>query len=322
MWKYIVRRLLQMIPILIGISIIIYLIVHIVPGSFIEMQAHMAKMNAAELKHLEDLYGINDPVYIGYFKWLKAIVLHFDFGDSFVYRQPVTTVMGIYIINSVKIALPAYILEILIAIPLGMISATRQYSKTDMTLTFLAFLGISFPSFFLACLLKKEFAIDLGILPLSGLVSPGANYTGLADFWDQVQHLLMPVVVLVVIQAGSLMRYSRMSMLEVVNQDYVRTARAKGVGERTVIYKHELRNALIPIVTILGLNLPSLFSGAIITETVFGIPGIGYISYKAIQQRDYPLMMGFCMMVAVLALLGNLISDILYAVVDPRVKYK
>lgn len=322
MWKYVVRRLLQMIPIIIGISIIIYLIVHIVPGSFLEAQAHSSHMSAAQLKHLEDLYGINDPLYIGYFKWMKSIVLHFDFGDSFIYKKPVTWVLFTYVRNSVKLALPAFILEILVAIPLGIVSSTRQYSKTDMILTFCAMLGFSFPSFFLGLLLMKVFAVDLNILPLSGLVTPGTNFTGFAAFMDQASHLLLPVIVLAVISIGSLMRYTRMSMLEVIHQDYIRTARSKGLSERAVVYKHALRNALIPIVTLIGLSLPGLFSGAIITESIFSIPGIGYVSYKAITQRDYPLMMGFCMFVAVLTLLGNLISDILYSLVDPRVKLK
>lgn len=322
MWKYIVRRLLQMIPIIIGISIIIYLIVHIVPGNFIEAQARGAKMTAQQLKHLEDIYGINDPLYIGYFKWMKAIVTRFDFGDSFIYKKPVTWVMFTFVKNSVKLALPAMILELLVAIPIGIISATKQYSKLDMTMTFIAMLGISFPSFFLACLLQKYLALDTNIFPLSGLYTTGTSYTGIQNFFDQAYHLVLPVLVLSITSVGSMMRYTRMSMLEVVNQDYIRTARAKGLKESKVIFKHAFRNALIPIVTILGLSLPALFSGAIITESLFAIPGIGFVSYKAITQRDYPLMMGFCMFVAILTLIGNLLSDILYSVVDPRVKLK
>lgn len=322
MWRYIVRRLLQMIPIIIGISIIIYIIVHLVPGNFIATQMHNSHMTPAQIKHLEDLYGINDPIYIGYFKWIKGIILHFDFGDSFMYRKPVTAVLGSFVKTSVQLALPAYIIEIVVAVPLGILSATRQYSKTDMVLTVLAFIGISFPTFFLGLLLIKFFAIDLGILPLSGIATAGVTYTGLAAVWDKVTHLVMPVIVLSVVSIGTIMRYTRMSMLEVVNQDYIRTARSKGLSERVVIYKHALRNALIPIVTLLGLTLPNLFSGAIITESIFGIHGVGWVSLKAIDQRDYPLMMGFCMFVAVLTLVCNLLADILYSLVDPRVKLK
>lgn len=322
MWKYIVRRLLQMIPIIIGISIIIFLIVHLVPGNFIEAQGRASKMSPAELKHLEDLYGLNDPLWLAYFKWIKGIVLHLDLGDSFTYHLPVTSVLGTFILTSLKITIPALIIEILVAIPLGIISATKQYTKTDFTLTFIAFLGISCPTFFLVCILQNIFAINLGIMPMSGLVTPGTNYTGFSNILDQAYHLAMPVFTIAFISIGSMMRYTRMSMLEVINQDYIRTARAKGLSERKVIYKHAFRNTLIPIVTLLGLSLPGLISGALISETLFGIPGIGYTSFKAINNRDYPFLMGFCLLVAAVTLISNLISDICYALVDPRVKLK
>jgi peptide/nickel transport system permease protein len=311
-----------MIPILFGVSLIIYFIVHMVPGNFLTTQMMNAKISPEQMKHLEDLYGFNDSFFVGYYKWIRGIVLHFDLGISFVYKKPVTQVIASFVGTSVKLALPAFILEIFIAIPLGIISATKLYSKTDMTLTFVAFLGISFPSFFLSQLLIKLFAIDLHWLPSMGLVTPGINYTGLAAFSDQLLHLILPVFVLTVLGIGGLMRYTRMSMLEVINQDYVRTARSKGLSERIVIRKHALRNALIPIVTLLGLSLPGIFSGAIITESIYGIPGIGWVSLRAINQRDYPLMMGFCLFVTILILIGNLLSDISYSAVDPRVQLK
>lgn len=322
MWNYIIRRLLQMIPIILGVSLIIYFIVHLVPGNFLTTQMLNSKMSPAQIKHLEDLYGFNDTFFVGYFKWIGGIVTHFDLGISFVYRQPVTHVIAEFVGNSVKLALPAFILEFIIAIPIGIISAIKQYSRTDMILTFIAFLGIACPAFFLGQLLIKEFGIDLKCLPSMGLVSPGTSYTGFAAFADQAKHLILPVFVLTVANVGGLMRYSRMSMLEVINQDYVRTARAKGLSERTVVGKHALRNALIPIVTLLGLSLPNIFGGAIITETIFAIPGIGFVSYSAILQRDYPVMMGFCLFVSCLILISNLLSDILYSFVDPRVQLK
>ena len=322
MWKYIVRRLLQMIPIIFGISIIIFLIVHLEPGNYIQMQAQAAHMSPDQIKHLEDLYGVNDPLYISYFKWMRGILLHFDFGDSFVYKSPVTTVLFTFIGTSLKLSIPALIIELIVAIPLGIVSATRQYSKTDMTLTFLAFIGISLPSFFLACILQNIFAINLGIMPLQGLTTSGTSYTGFQDILDQVVHLVMPVIVLAVMSIGSMMRYSRMSMLEVVHQDYIRTARAKGLSEGKVVYKHALRNAMIPIITLLGLSIPGLISGAIITETLFAIPGIGYVSFSSVTNRDYPVLMGFCMLITIVTLISNLLSDICYALVDPRVKLK
>lgn len=321
MWKYVVRRILQMIPIIIGVSIIIFVIISFVPGNFIDARAAKSHMTKEQIVHLKDLYGINDPVYVKYVKWIKGAA-KFDFGDSFTFQKPVSTVINTYVWNSFRLALLAFILELIVAIPIGILSATRQYSKTDMFFTVFALGGISIPSFFLGLLLIKVFAIDLRILPLSGLTSAGSNYVGFAAFMDQLKHLIMPTLVLALIGIGSMMRYTRTAVLEVIKQDYIRTARAKGLNERVVIYKHALRNALIPIVTLIGLSLPGLFSGAIITESVFAYPGIGKIALDAVWQRDYPLIMGFSMFVAVLTLFGNLLSDILYSAVDPRVKLK
>ena len=206
--------------------------------------------------------------------------------------------------------------------PIGIISATKQYSKFDMGATVVALIGISMPAFFLGLLMIKIFAIDLHILPVSGMRTAGLNATGFAAMADVGKHLILPTLVLAFSGVGSLMRYTRTSMLEVIKQDYIRTARAKGLSEKTVIYRHALRNALIPIVTILGLMLPGLFGGAMITEQIFAFPGIGKIALGALSKRDYPLMMGFNMFMAVLVLLGNLLSDILYAAVDPRVRLK
>lgn len=320
MWQYLVRRLLQMIPIVLGISLIIFLLVTLVPGNFIETKAN-PKMSAEQIEHLKDLYGINDPVHVRYVKWLKGAVVG-DFGDSFIFIKPVSQVINTFVWNSFILALMAFILEILIAIPIGIISATKQYSKTDMFFTVFALMGISIPSFFMGLLLKKIFAIDLKLLPLANMTTPGANYTGIRHFLDVASHLLMPCLVLAFSGVGSLMRYTRTAVLEVIKQDYIRTARSKGLSEKVVIYKHALRNALIPIVTLIGLSLPGLFSGAIITESIFGIPGIGKVALDAVTKRDYPLMMGFSMFVAILTLLGNLLSDILYAAVDPRIKLK
>jgi peptide/nickel transport system permease protein len=310
-----------MIPIVIGVSIIIFFIINLVPGNFIDAKASAAHMTKEQIEHLKDLYGINDPVHIKYIKWIKGAV-QFDFGDSFSHQKPVSKVISTYVPNSFTIALIAFILELLIAIPLGIICATRQYSKLDYFFTVIALIGISLPSFFLGYILIKFFAVDLKILPLGGLDTPGSNYTGVAFLLDRLKHIILPACVLAFISIGSLMRYTRTAVLEIIKQDYIRTARAKGLSEKVVIFKHALRNALIPIVTIIGLSLPGLFAGAIITESIFGIPGIGKIALDAVTKRDYPLLMGFSMFVAVLTLLGNLLSDILYAFVDPRVKLK
>ena len=215
----------------------------------------------------------------------------------------------------------AFILEILIAVPLGVIAATKQYSRTDYTISVIALAGISLPTFFFASLLKLVFSVKLGWFDLFGLVS--RNYNQLSSWgqvMDKANHLVLPIITLVVISTGSLMRYTRTNMLEVLNADYIRTARAKGLSEKKVIYHHAFRNTLIPLVTIIGGSLPGLFSGALITETLFAIPGIGYTSYQAMVGGDIPFSMFYLVFLSVLTLLGNLISDILYAVVDPRVR--
>ncbi len=213
------------------------------------------------------------------------------------------------------------VLEIIIAIPLGIIAAKKQYSKTDYTISVLALAGISLPTFFFASLLKLVFCIKLGWFDLMGLV--GRNYEQLSawgKFLDKADHLFLPILTLTILSIGGLMRYTRTNMLEVLNADYIRTARAKGLSERKVIYHHAFRNTLIPLVTIIGGSLPGLFSGAMITETLYSIPGIGYTSYQAMVGGDIPFSMFYLTFLAVLTLLGNLISDILYAVVDPRVR--
>ena len=215
----------------------------------------------------------------------------------------------------------AFILELIIAIPLGVIAATKQYSRADYAITAGALVGISLPTFFFATILKLVFSVKLGWFDLYGLV--GRNYAQLdamGKLLDKANHLVLPIVTLVIVSVGSLMRYTRTNMLEVLNADYIRTARAKGLSEKKVIYQHAFRNTLIPLVTIVGGSLPGLFSGALITETLFSIPGIGFTSYQAMVIGDIPFSMFYMTFLAILTLAGNLLSDILYAVVDPRVR--
>lgn len=307
-----------MIPVCIGISLVIFFLVNLLPGNFIEARANPG-ISAEQIEHLKELYGINDPIHIKYWKWFKGAITG-DFGYSFTYVKPVSEVIGSYAWNSFILAFSAFLLELAIAVPFGILSAARQYSRTDKLLTLIALAGISIPPFFIGLLLKKIFFLDLKILPMANMTTPGADYTGLMYVWDVICHLIMPCFVLAFSGAGFLMRHTRTAVLEVLGQDYIRTARAKGLSERKVLFKHALRNALIPVVTIVGLSLPGLFSGAIITESIFGLPGIGKVALDAMTKRDYPLMMGFSMFVAVITLVGNLLSDIIYAAVDPRVK--
>ncbi len=255
----------------------------------------------------------------GYFSWLGNM-LRGDLGDSFLYQLPVGQVIADHMWVSFIISLVALVFQFAISIPLGILSATRQYSVMDYSVTVITMIGISLPSFFFAALLIKLFSSWLGWFPASGLVSAGASSEGILYVMDMLHHLVLPMLVLIVLSIGGLMRYTRTNMLEVLNSDYIRTARSKGLSEKKVIYVHAFRNTMIPLMTLLAGILPSLFGGAMITEEVFAIDGIGRLAYKALQQGDVPFIMGYNMFLAVLTVIGTLLSDLMYAVVDPRVK--
>ena len=272
------------------------------------------------MAQLTAMYNMDKGILLGYLNWLKDF-FRGNFGDSWYYTVPVVQKFHETIWLSFWMGLISMFFELVIAIPLGIVAATKQYSRTDYTISVLALAGISLPTFFFASLLKLFFSVKMGWFDLFGLV--GRNYEQLSSwgqFLDKANHLVLPILTLVVISIGSLMRYTRTNMLEVLNADYIRTARAKGLDEKKVIYHHAFRNTLIPLVTIVGGSLPSLFSGALITETLFSIPGIGYTSYHAMVAGDIPFSMFYLAFLAILTLLGNLIADILYAVVDPRVR--
>lgn len=322
MGQYIIRRLLQYIPIIMATALIIFLIVALVPGDYIDnVTGGNVKYTPEKVAMMKAKYGFDKPVMERFVIWLGN-ALRGDFGISLSYQRPVTDIINAFMWNSFYLALLAFLLEIAIAIPIGIISATRQYSKLDFTVTAFAMVGISMPSFFIGLLLKKIFVMDLRIFPLSGLSTAGAHYTGFAAFWDVFMHLFLPVIVLALQGIGSWMLYTRTAMLDVIKQDYIRTARSKGLSEKIVIYRHALRNAMIPIVTLLGMSIPSLFAGAMITESIFGIPGIGKAFLDAIFKRDYMFVVGFSLFSAVLLFIGNLLSDIAMAIVDPRIKLK
>lgn len=312
--------------ILFFVGFLIYALMRCLPTSYIENMARQKSMQPGSksfeewMAQLTTMYNMDKNIIPGYFAWLGN-ALRGQFGDSWFYTVPVLEKFNDCIWLSFAMGGIAFLLEVLIAIPLGIIAATKQYSKADYTISILALAGISLPTFFFASLLKLVFSVKLGWFDLFGLV--GRNYNQLSawgQFLDKAHHLVLPIVTLVVISVGSLMRYTRTNMLEVLNADYIRTARAKGLSERKVVYHHAFRNTLIPLVTIIGGSLPGLFSGALITETLFAIPGIGYISYQAMIAGDIPFSMFYLVFLSVLTLLGNLIADILYAVVDPRVR--
>ena len=326
MWKYILKRLLISVLILLLVALIIYALMRSLPTSYVEAVARQksqqpgAKSYEEWLNQLNEMYNMNGNIFVGFWTWLTN-VFQGNFGDSWHYTVPVLDKFNDTIWVSFIMGAIAFFFEVIIAIPLGVIAATKQYSKTDYVVSIIALAGISLPTFFFASLLKLVFSVKLGWFDLFGLT--GREHDMLStggQILDYANHLVMPVVTLVVVSMGSLMRYTRTNMLEVLNADYIRTARAKGLSERKVIYHHAFRNTLIPIVTILGGSLPGLFSGALITETLFSIPGIGFASYHAMVAGDIPFSMFYLVFLASLTLVGNLIADVLYAVVDPRVR--
>lgn len=316
MLNYIARRILVAIPVFFGITIIAFFLIYMAPGNPVDMLINPHVTQAA-LDAKSEALGLNQPVYIQYFKWLSNM-LHGNLGYSMKTYRPVAEMIGERIGPTLLLMGLALLVGFMIAIPIGILSATKQYSKLDYVAITGSFLGISIPNFFLGLGLVYIFSVQLKWLPSSGMVdiSNGGGFT------DRLLHLILPVTVLSANVAGRDVRYIRSSMLEILGQDYLRTARAKGLREFFVINKHALRNALIPIVTILGLEVPIMFAGAVVTEKIFSWPGIGQLTIDSILGRDYPTVMGLNILAAVIVLAANLITDIIYAFVDPRIKYK
>lgn len=322
MKQYIIRRLLLSVVIIFGVSIILYLIVRLLPTNYVDsIMRGNPVITPQRIAEMKAIYGLDTGIVEGYFDWISNAIKG-NFGNSFISGKPVLDKISDKMWTSFWLAFIALVLEVLIAVPLGVIAATKQYSKTDYTVTVIALMGISMPSFFFAIVLQQAFAVNLGWLPLQGIITARDHQfmSSIGQMFDILIHFILPITVLTMISMGGLMRYTRTNMLEVLNSDYIRTARAKGLSEKTVIYRHAFRNTLIPIVTILGGTLPALFSGAIITESVFSIPGLGTAALNAIRLGDIPYIMAFNMFLAILTLLGTLIADLTYAVVDPRVR--
>lgn len=323
MFEYILRRLLIMIPLLFGITIITFSVIHLAPGDAVEVQTEMSlKASAQSRDNLRKLYGLDKPVHEQYFAWLGRFV-RFDFGESFVDGRKVTD----KILERIPITLGINILSIFvilsIAIPIGVLSAIRQYSWFDKISTIFVFIGFSTPTFWLALLLMMLFGVYLGILPISGIQSLDTSDMNMFEkILDIAKHLILPVGVSAFGGVAGMSRYSRSSMLEVIRQDYIRTAWAKGLTESQVIIRHAFKNALMPIVTIIGLMIPALIGGSVIFETIFAIPGMGKLFYDSTLSRDYPTIMGILVIGSGLTLTGNLIADISYALVDPRIRVK
>jgi peptide/nickel transport system permease protein len=325
MFKYILKRLGLAILILLGVSLILYILVRCMPVNFVEskiaeMNAGGAQIPQATIDAMYEMYGLTDSSFLGllkgYWSWLCSLA-RFDLGTSFLYGVNVLDDIVAHMGVSFIISFIAIILEYLIAIPLGVTAATHQYSLRDYIITIFVVLGISLPSFFFGQVLKDIFANKLGWFPPSTLEDLTST---LPRFIDQAWHLVLPIVTIVILSIGGTTRYTRTNMLEVLNSDYIRTARAKGLSESKVIYKHAFRNTMIPIVTMMAGILPSLFSGSMLLEQVFDLPGIGNRALSAMLAGDIPYIMGYNMFLAFLSVLGVLLSDLMYGIVDPRVK--
>jgi len=319
---YLAKRLLWMIPVLLGITIISFGVMHLAPGDITTLETSLNPRSGQEAREqLREAYNLDEPIPVQYGLWLKRVV-QLDFGNSFSgANRPVLDKLAERIPVTLTINIAAMVLILAVAIPIGVISAVRQNSLVDRTLTVIVFLAFAIPGFWLALLLMVAFGVQLGWLPVSGLTSYNFQSMGpLEQLADYARHLILPVVVSAFAGIAGFSRYVRSSMLEVIRQDYILTARAKGLPERTVVYRHALRNALLPVITLLGLSVPGLIGGSVIFETIFGIPGMGKLMFDAIMSRDYPVVMGTLVITAVLTLLGNLLADLALAWADPRVR--
>lgn len=315
MSRYIIKRLLMAIPVLIGITIIDYALM-CAAGSPLEMMVGARfSQSALELKAAQ--LGLNQPIYVQYFYWLMEL-LQGNLGTSIKTYQSVSTMIGSHIGPTLLLMGTSLILSLVIALPVGIYSAVNQYSKKDFTIVTTSFVASSIPSFFLSLIFIYLFALVLKWLPSSGMATLGADF----NFLDLLAHMALPVSVLTLSLAGSNIRYIRTSMLEILQKDYLKAALAKGIGKRKVLWKHAFKNALLPIISVIGMQIPMLFGGAVVVEQVFSWPGLGLLMTSAITSRDYPVIMGVCLLSAVVVLVANLLTDIAYALVDPTVKLK
>ena len=320
MSTYILRRILLVFPLLLGVTIINYTIFALAPGDPVSAMIdpfELSQMTAEDLQDAREALGLNKPVPVRYLLWLGQAIQG-NLGYSIWFNTPVLEVMLRALGNSMPVMIFALLISTIAGITLGIVSALKPYSLLDSVLTTFAFAGVAVPGFFFALLLIYAVAIRMDILPTGGVTTPGVE----PSFGDRLSHIILPGIALAYETTGSLLRYTRSSLLEVLHQDYMTTARAKGLVEHIVVLRHGLRNALLPIITILGLRLPSMFGGAVLIETVFNYPGVGLTMVHATRMHDYPLLMGGVLMTAVLVLLSNLFADLAYTVADPRISYE
>ena len=322
MLPYLARRVLEMVPLLFITSALIYLLLYLMPGDpLYTMLQGVPNLRAEDYRRLRALYGLDDPVYIQYWKWLWQM-LQLNPGYSREYGLPVFDIILPALKNTLVLTLAAVAIGKSIALLLGIFSAIRQYSFWDYVLTVIAFIGYSLPAFWLALMMIIVFAVKLGWLPTSGLTSPDVVPGTWGATADWLKHLILPVAVLTISEIIQVQRYMRSSLLEVLRQDYLTTARAKGLNERAVIGRHALKNAMIPVVTIIAITKPRVIGGSAVVETVFGYPGVGRLLYLSIMGNDLVVAMSVVMIIAFTVILFNLLADILYGWLDPRIRYQ
>lgn len=321
MIKYIFRRLIGLIPLLLGITVITFMVIHLAPGKPTDLEAQFnPKVSLEARERIARLYGLDKPLHVQYIDWLKRS-LRLDFGVSFVDSRPVIQKISERLPVTLSINLASIILILLVGVPIGVSSAVKEGSFYDRFMTVFVFVGFAIPTFWLSLILMDLIGVRWGLLPISGIKSLEFEKFGLFEkFTDIAKHLMLPVFVSAFGGLAGISRYMRSNMVHVLKQDYIRTAKAKGLTEKDVIYKHALKNALLPVVTILGLSVPALIGGSVIFESIFSIPGMGRLFYESVMARDYPVIMGVLVIGAVLTLIGNLLADVSYAAVDPRIK--
>lgn len=322
MRKFILRRLLLMVPLLLGITFLSFLIMQLAPGDPAALDAAMnPRIDPSYIQKLRQSYGLDDPLLVQYWHWLQRVAT-LDFGESFKDSRPVLAVIAERLPATFLLSGLSLLLLFILGVPLGVAAAYYQNRFVDRFTTIFTFVGFSMPSFWFALMLMLLLGVQWNMFPISGMVSTNFDYLSWYEKpWDLLSHLFLPMVVTTFGGLASVSRYARTSMLEVIRQDYIRTARAKGLPEHTVIFKHALRNALIPIATLLGLSLPGLIGGSFIIETLFAWPGMGRLGFEAVFSHNYPLLMGIGVISGFLTLVGNLLADISYAWLDPRIRY-
>lgn len=321
MYRFLVRRLAQSLIVLGGLSVLMFTLLVLTPGDPVELLASsLPDVQPEDIARLRKYYGLDDPVHVRYVKWLRSVVRG-DLGHSRTYGQPVTTLIKQRLGNTLQLLSGAFAIAFVVGVIIGIYSALHQYSVWDYVATFFSFAGLAMPVFWQGILFILIFAVWLPWLPAGGLMTPGVA-AGMPMVIDRLRHLALPTMVLATAGMATWVRYSRSSMLEVIRQDYVRTARAKGLGEQTVTRRHAFRNALIPIITLIALAIPGILDGAVITETIFSWPGMGLLLFQAVLGHDHFVAMAVLLFLALATILANLMADVAYAMVDPRIRYE